>query len=53
LATVHVDQRTNGGKWNLLGTYAFTDAASVTILSASSSTYSTNADAVRFVPVLT
>jgi len=50
LATVNVDQQLNGGQWNLLGTYAFTEtAASVTIPATPG--YSTNADAVRFVPV--
>jgi hyaluronate lyase len=50
LDTVVVNQTANGGKWNLLGTYTFTGAASVVIRSAPSSGYSTNADAVRFVP---
>jgi hypothetical protein len=51
LATVAVDQTVNGGQWNLLGTYTFTDAASVKVLAAPSSAWSANADAVRFVPV--
>ncbi len=49
LATVNVNQQLNGSQWNLVGTYTFTDTASVTILASSGS--STNADAVRFVPV--
>ncbi len=52
LGTVHVDQITNGGKWNLLGTYTFTGAASVKVLAAPTVDYSTNADAIRFVPVV-
>ncbi len=51
LATVAVNQTDNGGRWNLLGTYTFTGAASVVIRSAPTSAFSTNADAVRFVPV--
>jgi hypothetical protein len=46
-----VDQQVNGGQWNLLGTYAFTGTASVTVLASPGS--STNADAVRFLPVTT
>ena len=49
LATVNVNQQLNGSQWNIVGTYAFTDTASVTILASPGS--STNADAVRFVPV--
>jgi hypothetical protein len=51
LGTVNVNQKTNGGKWNLLGTYTFTSTASVRVLSAPSADFSTNADAIRFVPV--
>lgn len=49
LGTVNVDQLVNGGQWNLLGQYTFTGPGSVTILASPGST--TNADAVRFVPV--
>jgi len=49
LDTVTVDQRVNGGQWNLLGTYTFTDAGSVTVLSIPG--VGTSADATRFVPV--
>lgn len=49
LATVNVNQQVNGGQWNLLGTYTFSGPASVTVLARSGS--STNADAVKFVPV--
>jgi len=49
LDTVTVNQQLNGSQWNLLGTYTFTDTASVTVLASPGS--STNADAVRFVPV--
>lgn len=43
-----VNQRLNGGQWNLLGTYTFTGAATVTVVEAGGITI---ADAVRFVPV--
>ena len=49
LATVNVNQQLNVSQWNLVGTYAFMDTASVTILASPGS--STNAGAVRFVPV--
>ncbi len=49
LATPTVDQQANGGQWNLIGTYTFSGPASVTILATPG--YSSNADAVRFVPV--
>jgi hypothetical protein len=49
LDTITVNQQANGAQWNLLGTYTFTDTASVTVLGSPGS--STNADAVRFVPV--
>ena len=49
LATVNVNQQANGGQWNTLGTHTFTETASVAVLASSGS--STNADAVRFVPV--
>lgn len=51
LDTVTVDQFVNGGQWNLLGTYPFTGAASVTIRAVVGFPSSTCADAVRFVPV--
>ena len=47
LATVNVDQTRSGGQWNLLGSFAFSGAARVVIVSASS-TKTTCADAVRF-----
>jgi hypothetical protein len=50
LGTVPVNQRLNGGQWNLLGTYTFTGAgASVTVLRVGTGV--TIADAVQFVPV--
>lgn len=52
LDTVNVDQKVNGGRWNLLGVYTFADLASVRISAAPSSAWSTNADAIRFVPVV-
>lgn len=48
LDTVIVNQRNNGGKWNVLGTYNFSDKAKVEILSAGSG--ATVADAVKFAP---
>jgi len=51
LAAVNVNQQLNGGQWNLLGTYTFAGTGSVTVLASPGS--STNADAVRFVPVTT
>ena len=51
LQTANVDQQVNGGQWNLLGTYTFNGPASVTILATPG--FSSNADAVRFVPVTT
>jgi hypothetical protein len=48
LDTVLVNQKTQGGQWNVLGTYTFSGTAGVTVVSEGSS-YSTCADAVRFV----
>jgi len=45
--TVVVNQKINGGQWNLLGTYDFTGTAKIEVLSAGSSDR-TNADAVKF-----
>jgi len=47
LDTIEVNQKANGGQWNVLGTYDFTGTASVVIISEGR--YSTCADAVRFV----
>lgn len=44
--TVEIDQTTNGGHWNVLGSYAFTGTARVTI--PSTGDHSTSADAVMF-----
>ena len=46
---IEVNQLVNGGKWNVLGTYNFSGAASLVIVSESGG--STCADAVRFVPL--
>ncbi|MFP4516465.1 MAG: fibronectin type III domain-containing protein [Desulfovibrionales bacterium] len=46
LDTVYVNQQLNGGKWNALGTYSFTEIPRVQILSQDSC--STCADAVSF-----
>jgi hypothetical protein len=50
LTTIYVDQTANGGQWNLLGSYNFSGVARVVIVSTSS-TLTTCADAVRFMPV--
>ncbi len=47
--TVSVNQKLTGGQWNLLGIYTLSETASVTIISQGPG--STNADAVRFVPM--
>ena len=49
LDTVSVNQKLAGGQWNLLGIYTLSETASVTIISHGPG--STNADAVRFVPI--
>lgn len=49
LDTLTVNQRINASEWVLLGVYLFNDTASVTITAQSRG--STNADAVRFVPL--
>ena len=46
LETVTIDQRTGGGQWNYLGTYAFNGSGYVTVTAVG--TASTCADAVRF-----
>jgi hypothetical protein len=49
LGTVPVNQRLNGGQWNLLGTFVFSNAGgSITVVQAGGITI---ADAVRLVPV--
>jgi hypothetical protein len=48
LDTVTVNQQINGGQWNSLGSYAFTDKATVKIISAGGVV--TVADAVKFAP---
>jgi hypothetical protein len=47
IASSTIDQRTNGGKWNLAGTWTFGTSATVKIKSLGGGT--TCADAVRFV----
>ena len=47
-ATVTVNQREKGGKWNLLGTYSFDTSATIVLRSLGNG--STSADAVMFVP---
>ncbi|OHB78721.1 MAG: hypothetical protein A2Z25_15205 [Planctomycetes bacterium RBG_16_55_9] len=49
LGTVNINQRNNGGIWNLLGTFTFNNTASVTVVSAAGAV--SVADAVRFIPV--
>jgi hypothetical protein len=48
LGTVKVNQKWNGGKWNLLGSYEFNDVPQVKILSTGTCT--TNADAIKLQP---
>jgi hypothetical protein len=52
LDTVLVNQKAQGGQWNVLGTYTFAGTARVTIVSEGSS-HSTCADAVKFNPIAT
>ena len=49
LDTVTVNQQGNGGKWNILGTYSFSDNAKVKIISGGGDP--TVADAVKFAPL--
>ena len=51
LNVVYVDQRENGGCWNDLGVYIFTQMAKVKIISEQGEQY-TSADAVRFTALL-
>ena len=46
--TVTVNQRQNGGKWNLLGTYSFDTSATIILRSLGNG--NTSADAVMLVP---
>jgi hypothetical protein len=46
LDTVYVNQRTNGGKWNVLGQYSFSGTARVVVVSEGYR--STGVDALRF-----
>ena len=48
LDTVRVDQRANGGKWNVLGTYNFSNKPKIAVVSEGND-FSTCADAVRLV----
>lgn len=48
LKTVRVNQQSNGGRWNVLGTFSFKSQPKVVVVSETTS-YSTCADAVRFV----
>ncbi|MFV9690022.1 MAG: Ig-like domain-containing protein [Desulfobacteria bacterium] len=50
LDIIDVNQKANGGEWNLLGTYQFTGTASVVVVSEGDG--STCADAVRLVPCI-
>ena len=45
--TVRMDQRTNGGQWNFLGTFYFRDVGSVTVSDNVSSGEAIVADAIR------
>jgi lysophospholipase L1-like esterase len=48
--TVIIDQQRNGGRWNWLGSYYFSDEARIVIISPGSQS-TTCADAVRLVPL--
>ena len=49
LKTVRVNQQTNGGRWNVLGSFSFKSQPKVVVVSETTQ-YSTCADAVRLVP---
>lgn len=49
-ATVTQNQQTNGGKWNLLGTWSFTNGNNVQLSCWAASGYVVIADAIKFVP---
>ncbi|MFZ5568880.1 MAG: PKD domain-containing protein [Thermodesulfobacteriota bacterium] len=52
-ATVRVNQRVNGGQWNVLGTYSFVAGIVYTVtITGTNSTYTTCADAVKFTEVI-
>lgn len=50
-ASLTVNQQTDGGQWNSLGTYYFSGAGAVRLTAAGSYPTSSCADAVKFVPV--
>jgi hypothetical protein len=50
---VQVDQRTNGTRWNLLGTYAFRAAVAAEVTLDATSAGSLSADGLWFEPVVT
>jgi hypothetical protein len=45
--SIRIDQRSNGGQWNLIGSYTFSGTPKVVIISEGD-TCGTNADALRF-----
>jgi len=47
----NVDQRINGGQWNLLGTYEFDGVSNVRVITGQTGIGGTCADAVRFLKV--
>lgn len=49
-ANVKVNQQTNGGKWNLLGTYAMSAGKTVQLSCWAASGFNVMADAIKFVP---
>jgi hypothetical protein len=49
LKTLRINQQSNGGRWNTLGTFSFSKQPKVVVVSETTR-YSTCADAVRFVP---
>ncbi len=50
-STVSVDQSTNGGQWNLIGTYDFTAGTGSVTIRTDGTTLHVAVDAVRFLRV--
>lgn len=48
LDTVTVNQKENGGEWNVLGTYNFTSGTGKVVITSKGNSCTTSADAVRF-----
>ena len=48
---VTVNQRSNGGQWNLLGNFTFSDAQTARISLSDNANNRVSADAIRLLPV--